>query len=543
VTNGIYRRPNDLDYISYVGNSAVQASLAGGINASNLSLVKKMPQVPIANFAFHNNGDLTFTNMADGWGLSQPGFSNGAVYVDLNNSGALDLVVNNVNAPASIYRNRARTVNGKHYLAVTLRGDSANTDGIGAKVIVTQRGSRQMLEQMPTRGFQSSVDHRLHFGLGASPAIDTLMVIWPDRRYQVLTNVAGDRLLTVSQHDAAGKYSYEVKPAQNPLFTDVTSATGIDFKHEENPFFDFNREPLMPERLSTEGPALAIADANGDGLDDIYVGGAKWQSGKLFVQSRDGRFHDAFQPAFSADSVYEDVDATFFDANGDGHPDLYVVSAGNEFSGNDFPLSDRLYLNDGRGGFSRATNALPPFFENGSCVVAGDFNGDGHPDLFVGSRVVARSYGLIPRSHLLQNDGAGHFQDVTLEKAKGLSEAGMVSSAVWLDYDNDGKLDLIVAGEWMPVRVFHQENGRFVDRTNDAGLSGSNGSWNSVTAADLNGDGRNDLILGNLGLNSFMRASHKEPARMYVGDFLSDGRTQTNPDFLQERRELSRRGS
>jgi hypothetical protein len=523
VTNGIYRRPNDMDYITYVGNSAVQASLAGGINEKNLSLVKKMPQVPIANFAFHNNGNLTFTNMAEEWGLAQPGFSNGAVYVDLNNSGALDLVVNNVNAPASIYQNRARTVNGKHFLTVTLRGEGANTEGIGAKVIIGQRGAKQLLEQMPTRGFQSSVDHRLHFGLGSSPLIDSLTIIWPDGRYQVLTNVAADRILALSQHDASGKYSYAVPPATNPLFADATSAAGIDFKHEENAFFDWSREPLMPEKLSTEGPALAIADVNGDGLDDIYVGGAKWQAGKIFTQSRDGRFHDAPQPALSADSVYEDVDATFFDANGDGHPDLYVVSAGNEFSGHDFPLSDRLYLNDGRGGFSRAANAFPPFFENGSCVVAGDFNGDGHPDLFVGSRVVARSYGLIPRSHLLQNDGTGRFTDVTLDKAKGLSDAGMVSSAVWLDYDNDGKLDLIVAGEWMPVRVFHQENGRFVDRTKDVGFSGTNGWWNTVTAADLNGDGRKDLVLGNLGLNSFVRASRKEPARLYVSDFFQTG--------------------
>jgi hypothetical protein len=533
VTNGIYHRPNDLDYISYVSNDAVQASLAGGINEKNLSLLKKMPHVPIANFAFHNNGNLTFTNMAESWGLSQPGFSNGAVYVDLNNSGALDLVTNNVNAPASIYRNHARTINGEHFLTVTLRGDGANTDGIGAKVIIAQVGARQMLEQMPTRGFQSSVDHRLHFGLGASAAIDSLTVIWPDRRFQVLKNVAGDRMITLSQRDASGKYSYESRPVAKPMFADVTSTTGVDFKHEENAFFDYNREPLMPERLSTEGPALAVADANGDGLEDIYVGGAKWQSGRLFVQGRDGRFRDSPQPAFSADSVYEDVDAAYFDANGDGHPDLYVVSAGNEFSGNDFPLSDRLYLNDGRGGFNRAANALPPFFENGSCVVAGDFNGDGHPDLFVGSRVVARSYGLIPRSHLLQNDGSGHFTDVTLDKAKDLSDAGMVSSAVWLDYDNDGKLDLIVAGEWMPIRVFHQENGRFVDRTKNARLSGSNGWWNSVTAADLNADGRKDLVLGNLGLNSYIRsdaglnsyppASRKEPARLYVGDFFQTG--------------------
>lgn len=523
ITSGIYRRPNDLDYINYVGNEAIQASLAKGITKQNLTLLQKMPQIPLPNHAYRNNGNLTFTNMADAWGLAQPGFSNGAAYVDLNNSGALDLVVNRINAPAAIYRNHARKLNGNHYVMVRLRGAGANTAGIGAKVIIKHAGMTQMLEQMPTRGFQSSVDPRLHFGLGRSTQIDSLIVIWPDRRYQVLTNVAADHFVTLSQKDAAGRYDYQESLGGKPLFSDVTTRKGIDFKHEENTFFDYNREPLMPHLLSTEGPALATADVNGDGLDDIYVGGAKWQAGKLLIQQRDGTFRASNERVFGADSLYEDVDAAFFDANGDGHPDLYVVSAGNEFSGTDEALRDRLYINDGHGNFHRDMNALPAFFENGSCVVPGDFNGDGHPDLFVGSRVVSRSYGLTPRSHLLQNDGKGHFVDVTLDKAPALSEVGMVSSAVWVDYDNDGKLDLIVVGEWMPIRVFHQENGRFVDRTAEAGFTGTNGWWNTVSAADLNGDGRKDLILGNLGLNSYIRASPKEPARLYVNDFFSNG--------------------
>ena len=526
VTNGIYRRPNDLDYISYLGNDAVQASLAKPLDQQSLLLLKKMPQVPLANYAFHNNGNLTFTNMAEQWGLAQPGFSNGAAYVDLNNSGALDLVVNNLNAPASIYRNHAREINRNHYLEITLRGSGKNTGGIGAKVMLRNHGTTQLLEEMPTRGFESSVDPRLHFGLGTSAIVDSLTVVWPDRRFQTLTHVAADRVLTLDQKNAAGKFDYHAGPRPQPLFADVTARTGIDFKHEEDAFFDWNREPLMPHLLSTEGPALAVGDVNGDGLDDIYVGGAKWQAGKLFIQHPDGTFSASDQPAFRADSLDEDVDAVFFDANGDGHPDLFVVSGGNEFWGDAEPLRDRLYINDGKGNFHRDTTALPPFFENGSCVVVGDFNGDGHPDLFVGSRVVARQYGVTPRSHLLQNDGTGHFTDVTLEKAPELSEAGMVSSAAWIDYDNDGKLDLVVVGEWMPVRVFHQENGRFVDRTGAAGLSGTNGWWNTVAAVDLNGDGKKDLVLGNLGLNSYIRASPKEPARLYVADFFHTGTTE-----------------
>ena len=533
VTNGIYRRPNDMDYISFVGNEAVQATLHDTITQGNLRLLQKMPQIPLANYAFRNEGDLRFRNMAEAWGLAQPGFSNGAAYVDLNNSGNLDLVVNNINAPASIYRSHAREINKNHYLTVQLRGSGANTAGIGAKVEITQKGEKQIVEQMPTRGFLSSVDPRPHFGLGSSSRIDSLTVIWPDHRFQTLTNLQGDRILTLSQTDASGSYRYRkaiapTPPARGqsvamPMFTDVTAKTGVDFKHEEDTFYDYNREPLMPHLLSTEGPRLAVADVNGDGLDDFYVGGAKWQAGKLFIQQRDGTFRASSQPAFAADSLSEDIGASFFDANGDGHPDLLVVSGGNEFWGEQDALRPRLYLNDGHGNFQRARDALPDIFENGSCVAVGDFNGDGHPDLFLGSRVVGRSYGLIPKSHLLQNDGNGHFTDVTLEKAPGLSEAGMVSSATWIDYDHDGKLDLVVVGEWMPVRVFHNENGKLVDRTKEAGLSGTNGWWNSVQAVDLRGNGRQDLVLGNLGLNSYLRASAKEPARLYVNDFSHSG--------------------
>jgi hypothetical protein len=303
----------------------------------------------------------------------------------------------------------------------------------------------------------------------------------------------------------------------------VTAKSGVDFRHREDAFYDYNREPLIPHLLSTEGPRLAVADVNGDGLDDFYVGGAKWQAGGLFVQQRDGSFKASNQPAFTADSVSEDVGAGFLDANGDGFPDLFVASGGNEFWGQQDALRPRLYLNDGHGNFQRARNALPDIFENASAVAIGDFNGDGRADVFLGGRVVSRGYGLIPKSHLLQNDGNGHFVDVTMERAPQLSEAGMVSSATWIDYDHDGKPDLVVVGEWMPVRVFHQENGKLVDRTSDAGLSGTNGWWNSVEAIDLRGSGRQDLVLGNLGLNSYLHASVKEPVRLYVNDFSHTG--------------------
>jgi len=537
VTTGIYHRPNDLDYFTYVSDPVVQASLRQGTRGLARALIRKMPQVPTPNYAYRNNGHLTFTNEARAWGLGEPGFSSGAAYVDLNNSGALDLVVNKLNAPAAIYRNRARELTGNHYLQVVLRGSGANTAGIGAKVIIKHGGTEQMLEQFPTRGFQSSVDPRLHFGLGSSTRIDSLIVVWPDRRAQVLTDVALDRSITLSQQDAMGPSpglrpgsvrhasSLPPLPPPPPKFTDVTDRLRIDFKHDENAFYDFHREPLMPHLLSAEGPALAVGDVDGDGLDDIYVGGAKWQAGRLFLQQRDGTFRPSasVDRVFQADRLSEDLDAVFFDANGDGRPDLYVVSGGNEFWGDDPALQDRLYVNDGRGRFHRDTLALPRLSESGSCVVPGDFNGDGHLDLFVGRRAVARRYGMAPRSYLLENDGNGHFRDVTLEKAPALAEAGMVTSAAWIDYDHDGRLDLIVTGEWMPVRVFHNESGRLVDRTREAGLAGTEGWWSSVTVADLNGDGRPDLVLGNLGLNSYLRASPAEPAGMYVADFGHNG--------------------
>src|SRR4030095_5491637 len=313
-----------------------------------------------------------------------------------------------------------------------------------------------VMEQNPTRGFQSSVDPRLHFGLGRAQRVDSLIVVWPDRSSQVLTNVSVNRTITLIQDSAVVIPS--VAPAlrsasdegrdrglpDRGAFEDVTTKLGVNVRHQENDFVDFGREPLIPHRLSTEGPALAVGDVNGDGLDDLYVGGAKWQAGTLLVQQRDGTFRTSPQPAIAADSLAEDVDAVFFDADGDGDADLFVVSAGNEFSAHEDALLDRLYLNDGRGSFRRVPSAFPAFFDNGSCIVPGDFDGDGDIDLFVGSRVVAGKYGLTPRSHLLQNDGTGHFSDVTDELAPALAEAGMVTSAAWVARPGVKALDLVV---------------------------------------------------------------------------------------------------
>ena len=537
VTNGIYRRSNDLDYLAYVARPTVQQSLADGIGEEDLPLLERMPRVPIPNYAFRNDGGLRFTDAAGPWGLGEPGFSNGAAWADLDADGALDLVVNHLNAPSAVYRNRARELMPeRRYLAIELEGAGGNTNGVGTKVLVRHGASRQFLEQMPTRGFQSSVEPRLHFGLGEAARVDSLLVIWPDRRYQTLTDVPADTTLTLRQTDAAGQWVYggldaagpaipaaSVAPPDPPRFVDVTASTGIDFTHRENPFFDYRTQPLIPHQLSTEGPPLAVGDVDGDGRDDLFIGGAKYQAGRLYLQRTGGRFGAARVPAFRADSLHEDTDAALFDADGDGNLDLYVVSGGNEFWGEHEALRDRLYLGDGAGGFTRSSGRLPDLFENGACAVPGDFDADGDVDLFVGTRVIAREYGRTPRSALLENDGTGRFTDVTEERAEGLAEIGMVASAAWLDEDGDGRLDLAVVGEWMPVRLFRQEGGRFVDRAAAAGLEGTSGWWNLVVAADLTGDGRDDLVLGNLGLNSYLRATPERPARMYVRDFGRDG--------------------
>jgi hypothetical protein len=539
VSNGILRRPNDLDYINYVGNDEVQASLAKGISTDQLSLLQRMPSVPLSSFAFRNDGNLTFAQVSDRWGLDQPGFANGVAYADLDNTGSLDLVVNRVNAPAAIYRNRGRDEGGGrgqggggapgHYLRIVLKGEGGNTAGFGASVIVVQSGQRQWIEQSPTRGFQSSVDPRLHIGVRSPTDIDTVMVIWPDRRFQVLTGVDADREITLRQADAGGRFTLG-EGSRAPVIQVVTNdvGAGVRYRHAENTFRDYDREPLMPHLISREGPALAVGDVNGDSLDDVYVGGAKWQRGALLVQSRDGRFEERVVPALAADSLHEDVDAAYFDADGDGDLDLYVVSAGNEFWGEAEALRDRLYVNDGSGRFTRApAGALPSRFANGSCAAPHDFDGDGDIDLFVGARVVARAYGTTPPSALLRNDGTGRFVDVTAQLAPELGGVGMVTDAAWVDTDGDGRRELVVVGEWMPVRVFAWRGPAGSEVLGDAsersGMRGTEGWWNTIGVTDLNADGRPDLLLGNLGLNSYVRASPSEPARLFVSDFDGNG--------------------
>jgi len=524
VTNGLAKDVTSQDYIAFLANNETMRAATQRKRVDFLKLTAAMSSTKLPHYAFRNNGDLTFANQSAAWGLDTPSFANGAAYGDLDGDGAPDLVVNNVNQEAFVYRNNARTLLPNRYLQVQLVGEGGNRFAVGAKV--TLKGAdRQFFQELePTRGFQSSVDYVLTFGVGSLDTLDAVQVEWPNGRVSVPKHVGTNQRLTIRQSEAVTALVPGPQPL-TPLFTDVTDRVGLPYVHRENDFVDFDREPLIPKLLSTEGPYLAVADVNGDGLDDLFIGGARGQPGALLIQQPDGRFVRSNPGLFEQDSVSEDLGAVFFDADGDGHPDLYVVSGGSEFSELSPALQDRLYLNDGRGHFRKARGNLPPEYISGSRVVAADYDGDGDIDLFVGGRVVPWRYGAAPQSMLLQNDGHGHFTDVTAQLAPELARVGMVTDAVWQDVDGDGRLDLVVVGEWMPITIFHNAGGGKLVRLSTPGLEQSNGWWNRIVAGDFSGHGggRVDFIVGNLGLNTRLHGSATEPVTMYVKDFAGSG--------------------
>ena len=526
VTNGLAKDVTSQEYIAFLRSRETMVQATRGARVDFQRLVDAMSSTKLPNYAFRNRGDSTFANASASWGLDTPSFSSGAAYGDLDGDGAVDLVVNNVNQEAFVYRNNARTLTPNHYLQVGLEGAGANRFAIGAKVTLWS-GTQQFFQELePTRGFQSSVDYTLTFGVGLRDTLDSVKVEWPDRegRVSLLTRVAANQRVTLRQSESRAP-SPEPRTRGTLLLTDVSDSIRLPYVHQENEFTDFDREPLIPKLLSTEGPMLAVVDVNGDGLDDIFIGAAKGQAGKLLIQRSDGRFVSTNEKLFEADAVSEDLGAVFFDANGDGYPDLYVVSGGSEFSSMAPALQDRLYLNDGRVNFRKAVGSLPPEDVSGSRVAAADYDGDGDVDLFVGGRVVPWHYGADPKSTLLQNDGNGHFTDVTKRLAPELEHVGMVTDAVWRDVDGDGRPDLIVVGEWMPITVFHNAGGGKLVRRNTPGLEHSQGWWNRIIAGDFAGNGRVDFIVGNLGLNTRLHASEAEPVTMYVKDFAGNGVT------------------
>ena len=523
ISNGILRRPNDLDYLKFASGETVYDSLVKGRSADSLAL-EKMPEGRLSNFIFEGNSSLKYKDQTSEWGFSEPSFSNGAAFADLDNDGDLDIVINNINEPARIYKNNSTEQLPNHYLNISLKGSAPNTFGYGSKVVLKNKGTMQLNCLTASRGFESSSTPVLHFGLGAATLIDSLEIIWPDHQSQLLTNVRADQMLTLTKAGAKDK-AIILLPDSNKvtsIFTDVTDSINIPFRHAENGFVDFNFQAFIPHKVSSQGPKIAVADIDGDGLDDFFVCGAKYQAGELFHQMKNWGFESSNKKIFATDSLCEDVNAIFFDADSDGDNDLYVVSGGNEYTIDNIALLDRLYINDGKGNFIKS-NSLPPIYESKSTVAAADFDHDGDQDLFVGGRVVAGRYGEIPKSFLLINNGKGVFSIATTSIAPGLQDIGMVTDACWSDLDKDGWKDLVIVGEWMPVSVFKNRNGNFENITQTLQLQNTTGWWTSVKAADIDDDGDEDLLVGNWGLNSKLHAGKQFPLKLFVSDIDKNG--------------------
>jgi hypothetical protein len=522
ITNGYLRDYTNKDFLRYWGDYKIRKAMDRE-PVRLMDLVQAMPSSTLKKYIFRNNGDLTFTNMQTQWGIDQPAVSSGAVYADLDNDGDLDLVVNNINADAFVYKNLSREHDHTSYLTVRLAGKGGNTAAIGAKVYVWCKGVTQYQEVNPARGYLSCMSAALHFGFGQEAVADSLVVIWPDQARQVMKGVALNRLLVIKEEAGAQTAAGATPAAAGPMagqtvFTRMTPL--IDYKQEGFGDNDFKRQLLMLFMYSRTGPVIAKGDINKDGREDLFISGGKNRPGMLYVQTPGGGFEPS-GPGINHEDSSTVSAAVFFDANGDGWPDLYVAKGGYSLWEPNTPaLQDELYLNDGKGNLYRAVGALPDLSAaSKSCVRPCDYDGDGDIDLFVGGRVIPGQYPSTPQSYLLTNDGKGHFS-IT---ATPFDHVGMVTDAQWIDLNGDGRKDLVLCGEFMPVMVFINTPGGFVDKTVDYFGKRVNGFWNTLALADLDGDGREDLIVGNLGLNTRMKVSDKEPAELYYSDFDHNG--------------------
>jgi hypothetical protein len=531
VSNGISKDLTNQDFLDYFSSEDVMNQFREKGVFDFKTMLDKMTSTPIPNYGFINQKNLRFKNATKYLGFDLPSFSNGAAYGDLDGDGDLDLVVNNENMGAFVYRNMTSERLHAHFLKVKLRGSDKNTYGVGSRVTIYTNGQQQMLEAIPERGFESCMDPVLNFGLGKVTKIDSLLIRWPNLKMQRLKNIKVDTVLVLQQKDATIPF-VPVKATKPVLYKNVT-ATQIkgNITHHENAFIDFDNERLIPKMLSTEGPKIAVGDVNGDGLMDFYVGSATGDTAKLFIQQPDGHFLQKPQPAFAQDKDYEGIGAVFADVDNDGDLDLIVASGGNQQQLGTLFLMPRLYLNDGKGNFTRSLNSgFSSVFVNASCVSINDYDGDGLPDIFIGARNIPGSYGLPPSSVLLHNTGNGRFVDVTKTVAPVLNNLGMVTDAQWADIDGDGKKELIVVGDWMPVTILKFE-GNQLKKLRE--IPESSGWWNCLAIADVNGDGILDIVAGNYGLNSKIRADKDHPARLYINDFDQNGRPECIPVYYK----------
>ncbi len=526
VTNGYLKDYTNQDFIKYTVGDAMNEARAQGRAADPLPLIGQMASTKLHKYAFRNVDGTRFDDVSDDWGLTRPAISNASAYADLDNDGDLDLIINNLNDQVSVLQNHTDEIQQRNFLKIKLVGQGANTLGLGARVSVQLDSATIYQEASFSRGYQSSVEPVFTLGVGNATSVRTVRVQWPDGRVSVLTNVKPNQTLTIAQRDA-GKSSPVRPVVQSPSLQDVSGQSGLTFRHRENNFVDFKTQQLLPYQLSRLGGKLAVADVNKDGNDDVFFGGAAGQSGELYLGRAGGTFTKAPAQPWVADQAAEDMDATFFDADGDSDADLYVVSGGNEFESGDPYYQDRLYLNDGTGRFTKAIGALPVETTSGSCAVAADFDRDGDLDLFVGGRLAAQSYPRNPKSFVLRNDSRGgvvRFTDVTDSVNESLSRIGMVTDAIWTDIDHDTWPDLMLVGEWMPARLFHNEKGKLRDVSADAGLAGTEGWWCRLTSADVDGDGDPDFLLGNAGTNLQFQASVGQPITCHAADIDDDGK-------------------
>lgn len=521
VTNGYWRDYTNMDFLAF---DVARFRELYGQNAPWWQLVAKIPQTKVSNYAFRNTGTVSFANVTDKWGLSTLNVSQGAAYADLDNDGDLDLVVNNTGENASVYRNN--NPSHAHFLTIRLKGKQGNGFAVGSRIRVEgSSGVQQYLEQQPERGYLSCMEPVLHVGLGTDSLVTSLVVRWPAGGYSQLKNIPANTSVTVDESTAAIEPVGQEVVQRETVFRDVSASSGIGFIQKENDYVDYKRELLLPWELSKQGPKMAKADVNADGLEDLFIGAPAGEAACLYLQTPEGRFKKAVSQPWAADSAYEDVQPVFFDMDGDGDADLYVVSGGNE-NQKERLMQDRVYINDGKGKFTRAENALPPMIASKSCAAVADYDGDGRPDIFVGGRVVPGRYGVTPQSYLLRNETSGgkiKFVDVIATAAPSLQFTGMVTAAVWTFVSQHRLPGLLVAGEWMPVKLFVNEKGRLEDRSAGFGLDGTNGLWTCIIPGDLDNDGDEDFLVGNLAPNTQFKASTDQPMTLCFNDLFGAG--------------------
>ena len=542
ITNGLGKDLTNTDYVAFKNAQNQSEYSFSGEKKNNVAADKKEVQllrdnldkygsIKVNNYFFHNNGDLTFQNTTENTGLASPSVSNGAAYADLDNDGDLDLVVNNMNQQAFIWRNELRQSiddSLQNFIAVKFKGDAGNPAGLGCKVSLFNKNKMQFLEQSPVRGFSSGMDQRLHFGVGNELLIDSLKIVWPDDKVQLLQKIKANQMLTIKYEDAIEVNQQSNEVDTSTIFKDLAERMKIDFKHTESKYFDFGFQRAVPQKYSQLGPCLATGDVNGDGLIDFFVGGAAYQSGKIFIQNKLGDFTSS--ALVQGMKNEEDLGAILFDSDGDKDLDLLITGGSLEFGVNSSSNQPRLYNNNGKGNFVLNTNALPKINDITKTVTTADYDGDGDMDLFIGGRLLPQKYPASPRSFILQNDH-GKFKDVTNEICPALEFAGLITGAIFTDFNNDKKADLLICGEWMPVKFFANIDGKFKEVTNETGLKNMNGQWRSLEAADIDGDGDMDFIAGNMGLNNKFHITPERPLKLYAGDFDGNNSTDLIPAY------------